>query len=370
MNKKIWWFPVFLFVMGAHLHLLGDWQGEIRRYLSKAHEFDRVAAYLEENLESIPAAERTGAVIILCYAYGQIGDRVNEEKWLGRYFDGYEGGEADDFNLAFLGPRQRLKIFGYIDSWRRSYPRITGIRIGKQSRRIRYFFPPDKIILEIDIQAPAELSITAPQGETVYTDYLQAGRNSVALPFDQSFIQKPRTPLAVLLKAGSIEIKKTAVLAAVCQYPDHVRFDPATGTLTIEGQTFKPETSEETVYKTRRRFDRQYFFKRALLNLGAGGGIFALNRLFIYGPSGSEDRSARSRAVLKGLYTTANIMALGLSLKGIIHIFKSFKKEEIKEVRTIVHPDAAAHNRALREQLTEAGEEVYIDFELEYGGKE
>lgn len=356
---------MFLFVMGAHLHLQGDWQGEIRRYLSKAHEFDRVAAYLEENLESIPAAERTGAVIILCYAYGQLGDRVNEEKWLGRYFEGYE---AEDFDLAFLGPRQRLKIFGYIDGWRRSYPRLKDIRIGGQSERIRYFSPPDNIILEMDIQAAAEISITALQKEMVYAGYLQAGLNSVALPFDHGFIRKPRTLLTVLLKAGSIKIKKTLALTTACEYPDHVHFDPAEGTLTIEGQTFKPETSEETVYKTRRRFDRQYFFKRALVNLGAGGGIFALNRLFIYGPSGSEDRSARSRAVLKGLNTTANIMALGLSLKGMIHIFKSFKKEEIKQVKTIAHPDAVTHNSVLREQLMEARDKVYINYKLEYGG--
>jgi hypothetical protein len=367
MNKKILGFLVWFLVMGTPLHLLGDWQDDIQRFLSKAHEFDRVAAYLEGNLERIPAAERAGAVIILCYAYGQLGDRVNEEKWLGRYFEGYD---SEDFDLAFLKPRQRLKIFGYIDSWRRRYPRLKDIRIEGQSKRIRYFSPPDKIILEIDIQAPAEISITAPQGKTVYSGYLQAGRNTVELPLDHGFIQKPRTPLKLLLKAGTIEIHKTVVLTTACQYPDHVRFDPAKGTLTIEGQTFKPETSEETVYKTRKWFDRKYFFKKALLNLGAGGGLFALNRLFIYGPSKEEERSARSRAVLKGLNNTATIMALGLSLKGIIHIFKSFKKEEIKEVRTIVHPEAAAHNRALRAQITEAEEEVYIDFKLAYGGEE
>lgn len=353
---------MFLLLVTFQIQLHGDWRDEIRRFLTKAHEFDKVAVYVEGNLHNIPVEDRAGAVIILCYAYSELGDRVNEEKWLSRYFDRYQTGS---YTFSFLQPAQRVKIFEYIDAWTRKFPKIKRFRLDDKSRRFRYFHPPEKIIVEIDSQAPAEITIITPQNRTIYSGYLQRGTNHVEVPVSDGILKTARNPLKLTVKAGTIEVTKNAVLAGRCEYPDDVHFHRESGELGIRGEVFKPETSETVVYKTRRRFDKRYFLNKALANLGSGIKIFALNRLLIYGPSRQADRSSRSKAVLKGLNAAANVMAVGLSLKGVVHIFKSFKKEELKQVRTTVDREAVIYNRTLQEKLRQARENIYINLEIE-----
>jgi hypothetical protein len=353
----------FLLAAALPLPLKGDWKKEIGNYFSKAHEYDKIAAYLEKKLPDIPADEKPLAIIILCYAYGEMGDTVNEEKWVLELFENYDVGEPD---FTFLSRKEEVKIYEYVQRWKRRCPGVKQIAVNPESREIRYFDPPGKFFIDIDAAAPCEITLfnVDKNREILYAGYLKQGPNTIGFPFDDFLARRNETMLEMVLKSGSIELKRNITLAARYHYPEHVKFDPLEGKTAIAGKEFKQETSEETITETRGYFDKKHFLKRAALPLAAGCALVLLDSLVVRRTLNRDTTAPRTKALMNGIDKTAAVLAVGISLKGLIHVFRSFKKEKKVRVKPVTHDDAVIYNNALREQIREAKEKIVVTFQL------
>ncbi|NIM14024.1 MAG: hypothetical protein GTO45_18415 [Candidatus Aminicenantes bacterium] len=356
---------VFLLIFILSLPLKGDWKKDIRDYFSKAHEYDKIVTYLEENLPDIPVNKRPPAIIILCFAYSEMGDTVNEEKWVSELFENYDVGDPD---FSFLSRKERVKIYEYLQRWKRRYPGVNKIIVDIESQKIRYFNPPAKFLIDIDSRAPSEITLVNldKNREIIYAGYLKQGPNTIGFPFDDFLEKRKETRLEMVLKSGSIELKKTIVLAAEYHYPEHVKFDPLEGKIAIIGKEFKKETSEETITETQRYFDKKNFVKNAVFPLAVGCALYLLDSLVVRSALNRESTTAESKALLNGIDKTSTVVVIGFSLKGLIHVFRSFKKEKKVTVKTVTHADAVSYNNTLRKQIREAKENIFVTFAIKF----
>lgn len=341
----------------------GNWKEAVAGYFKKAHDYESTAAYLEKRLETIADQEKPAAIILLCFSYKALGNAVGEEKWLARYFKVHETAEPD---FRFLNRSDQVKLYEYLGGWKRMYPGIRSVAIHKDCERTRYFMAPERFKLDIHTRAPCGLEVftTGKLRETLYSGYLEEGKNTVGLAFKKRLKQDNETGLELVLKSGSIRVKHPLTLTAAFQFPAHVTFDPQTGQIVITGEQFKKEKTEETIFETRKYFDKTYFFKKAVPYLAVGAGVLVVDRLAIYPASTRQSASPNSRAFMNGLDKTALVMGAGISLKGVVHLFKSFKKEKKARKRTVVHQDAIQFNNQLKSRIVEAEKDVFVVFNL------
>lgn len=354
-------FLLFFIFCSLRLTGAGDWKKEVGNFFKKAHDFHNITSYLEKNLVNIPDPEKPLAVIILCYAYKELENPVNEEKWLTRYFEKYR---VDSPDFPFLSRSEKVRIFEYIDRWHRKYPNLKKIRIAESSRRVPYFDPPAVFTLVLQMGAPSEIVITNIQKETIYTGYLDQGINTINIPFGPVLQKLKENHLHIHLKTGSLEILKTVTLVSQCDYPGYIDFNRVEGRVSVKGESFREEQTTEIIVETKRYFDKRHFFKKAVLSLAVGGAIYILNRLVIHKELNSKNGAADTRALMNSLNRTFNVVAIGFSLKGIRDIFKSFKRKQVKKEKTVVHKEDAAHNNLLRRLIREAKKEIFINYQL------
>jgi len=67
------------------------------------------------------------------------------------------------------------------------------------------------------------------QREILYSGYLTQGPNTIGFPFTHQLKNQNETLLEMVLKSGSIERKKSMVLAAAYHYPQTIKFEPWEG---------------------------------------------------------------------------------------------------------------------------------------------
>ncbi|MGD2092935.1 MAG: hypothetical protein PVH61_42625 [Candidatus Aminicenantes bacterium] len=345
------------------LPLRGDWKGDVRDYFQKAHEYENMVKYLETQLENIPKNEKALAIIILCYAYGEMGDVVNEEKWATELFENYEPGDPE---FVFLSRSEGVKIYEYLQQWKRRYPGIKTININEQSQRIRYFGAPEKFYLDIEARAPCEVTIVDidHQRAVLYAGYLTRGSNTIGFSFAHHLESQKETLLEMVLKSGTIERKKRLVLEAAYHYPEAIKFEPKEGKIAIMGKEFKQESSEEISHETQRYFDKKSFKKKAVPHLAIGVALYLLDLLVVKKTLNRESSEPETKALMNGIDKAATVLALGISLKGLVQVFRSFKKEKKETVKTINDPEAVQHNNALRREIQEAKENIFVTYRL------
>jgi hypothetical protein len=355
------WF--WMSLTAVAMPLSADWKKDIQPYFEKVYQYDAVVKYLETNMPQIPAAEKSQAIIILCYAYGEKGDRVSEEKWVGQLFEIFGVSDPD---LEFLSPRLRVKIYEYVQRWKRRYPGIKAIHISRRSRDIEYFEPPQMLYLDIGALAPSEITVVNidKNRQTIFSGLLQKGLNTVAIPFDPLFMKQKETQLEIRLKSGFIQSTRKVLIYTDYRYPPGIRFEPISGTVALMGMDFKAEQSTNTYTEIHRYFDKKHFRKKALIHLAIGTGLILLDLLAVRNTMNADSTSPKTKALMNGIDKTATAFSIGLSLKGIIHIFRSFKKETREVTRTTQQPEAVTYNNRLRQKIREARKKIGVSFRL------
>ncbi len=360
------WGPfLLLLIFCCTWPLTADWKGDVEKYLKKAHQYDRVAAYLEAHMAEIPEGEKPSAVILLSYAYKETGDTVNEEKWISQYFSKYYSGNPEDIpQLSFPDRKETVKCFQYIENWQRKYPRVIAIVINRRSQKIPYFKPPEKFYIDIQTAAPSGITVTGPENTLLYAGYLHAGHNAVPIPFSQKLTRRTSTNLLLVLKSGSIEITRPITLKTGYSYPQHVAFEPISGAVAIKGEQFKKEHSEETKRTTIKYFDKKRFVKKALPEIGAGILLYSVNQLVTNRKLNSETITPKQKALWNGVDKTSTVFAVGISFKGIIDIIKCFKKEEKITQTRIPRPEAVRYNQGLKQRIREARPLIFCTYAI------
>jgi len=343
-----------------------DWRGRVVYYLQKAGEFAKLSAYLERILPAVPEPDKPDVLLLLCYAGGQAGDWVMEKKWLDRYMADFRGLEPE---LQFLNRRERVKVFEYIQRRLSRYPGVKSVQVGDKSRRVHYFFVPATFYLDVDAYAPSEVTVTV-GNQVLYSGYLDKGMNTLPLPFEPAFKQSAANRLLIGLKNQSIEVSKAVVLTARFHYPAGMRFDPLTGETAFTDREFKAEESRQVLRETRRYFDKKHFMKKALPALGIGIAGTLLDRLAFAPAVDGDNATPGSRAVLNGLSKTTLVVSVGFSLKGIVSVVKSFKKDVTHRELRVKDPEAAAYNSQLKKELEEARQKVSITYSILAAGEE
>jgi len=130
------------------------------------------------------------------------------------------------------------------------------------------------------------------------------------------------------------------------------------------GKEFKQETSEETRQETRRYFDKKHFMRKAVPHLAIGIGLYLLDSLVVRHALNRESSGPGTKALMNGIDKTATVCAIGISLKGMIHVFRSLKKEKKEISKTITYPDAVQHNKNLRREIQRAKEHIFVTYRL------
>ncbi len=352
-----------VFMLFFLLPLKGDWKEDVRDYFQKALEYENIVKYLESRLENIPNNEKPLAIIILCYAYGELGDVVNEEKWATELFENYDAGDPD---FVFLSRSAGVKIYEYFQQWKRRYPGIKTIDIDEQSQRIRYFAPPGKFYLDIEASAPCEITILDMdnQGAVIYAGYLTRGSNTIGFPFVDHLKKQSESVLEMVLKSGTMERKKRFILSTAYHYPEEVKFDPLSGEIAIIGKEFKQESSREVSHETQRYFDKKNFKKKAVPHLAVGVAIYLVDVLVVKKTLNRGSSEPRAKALMNGIDKTATVLAVGFSLKGLVHIFRSFKKVKKETVKTILDPEAILFNILLKKEIQGVKENIFVTYRL------
>jgi hypothetical protein len=286
-----------------------------------------------------------------------------EEKWAAELFENYDPGDPD---FIFLSRSEGVKIYEYLQQWKRRYPGIKTISINKQSQRIGYFNAPGKFYLDIEASAPCEVTILDidNQRAMIYAGYLSRGGNTIGFPFVDHLKRHNETLLEMVLKSGTVERKNRLVLEAAYYYPKTVKFEPREGKIAIMGKEFKEETSEEISHETRRYFDKHHFKKKAVPHLAIGLALYLLDVLVVKKTLNRESSEPGTKALMNGIDKAAIVLAIGISLKGLVHVFRSFKKEKKDTVKTITDPDAVQHNNALRREIQKAKENIFVTYRL------
>jgi hypothetical protein len=259
-----------------------------------------------------------------------------------------------------------VKIYEYLQQWKRRYPGIKTFSINKQSQRVGYFTPPGKFYLDIGANAPCEITIINidNQRAMIYSGYLTQGPNTIGFPFADHLKRHNETRLEMVLKSGTIERKKRLVLEAAYHYPETVKFEPREGKIAIVGKKFKEETSEEISHETRRFFDKKSFKKKAVPHLVIGVALYLLDVLVVKKTLNRESSEPGTKALMNGIDKAATVLAIGISLKGLIHVFRSFKKEKKETIKTITYPDAVQYNKDLRREIQKAKENIFVTYRL------
>lgn len=345
------------------LPLKGDWKEDVRDYFQKAHEYENIIKYLETQLENIPNNEKPLSIIILCYAYGETGDVVNEEKWATELFENYDPGDP---NFIFLSKSEGVKIYEYFQQWKRRYPVIKIISINQQSQRIRYFTPPEKFYLDIEASAPCEVTILDidNQRAVIYAGYLTRGSNTIGFSFADHLKRHNETLLEMVLKSAAIERRKRIILSVAYHYPEVIKFDPLSGKIAIIGKEFKQESSQKISHERQRYFDKKRLKKRAVPHLAIGVALYLLDVLVVKKTLNRQSSEPGTKALMNGIDKAAIVLAIGISLKGLVHVARSFKREKKETIKTIINPGAVQHNNALRREIRRAKDHIFVTYRL------
>lgn len=341
--------------------LQGDWKKEIINCFKKAHDYSRITGYLEKTITGISSEEKPYAIIILGFAYKELGNPVYEEKWITHYFENHE---VTDPDFSFLPPLERVKIYEYISHWKRLFPKIEQISINPRSMKIPFFLKDQILMIDLHIRAPSSLSVKNSKMENLFTGYLNKGTNTIGIPLSDEMKSMSSQVLRMEMKTGAVEIIRHITLSTVYRYPDDIIFNPAGGTIAIRGKTFKEETSAEKYMETIKEFDRNHFMKKGLLPLGVGCAAFLLRQIVIHPQRIRDDISPPSRAFLYAVDETCLVFSIGISVSGVIQMLKSTRHQKIERERMVQHPEAIRYNTEIRNLIREYRKKVYIQYQL------
>ena len=207
MIKKI--APLFLpaFLLGSVF--ASDWRIEVANFFSAAPAIDYRAAvtYLENRFDSVGEEDKPIACGLLAYLYSQLGDRNNEYKRLGEYFEKY-GPLGMGYN--FLPLSAQADIAQYLRAWQLKYPWVLKIGFVESSgvRSAPFSLnPPETLVLGVEMAGEAYYKFL--DGENVLKGGLfRRGFNSVSVETKKLLRESGTHSYFLELKAGHMIVRR------------------------------------------------------------------------------------------------------------------------------------------------------------------
>lgn len=358
--------PILLFLSLAAGAYSSDWKEGVLEKLNKFTDFKFISEYLEENIGLIPEEERAGAMLLLAYSY-QIGkDEINEKKWISKIFQSKRMADITLASYEFLGKdkilrQERIKIINYLKKWESEYPEI---KTEFPEKSFRYFGDKDFLKIKVTTNTTIEFEVDNFNLGLNFKETLNEGENVVLVPIDIFEKTSERTILKFLFRSNKITVTKNFLIKKRFEAPENFIFHHKSGYCKIRDKSFKVESKKKVITKVRRYFDKKYFLKNSLINFASGLSMFGINEFVIKTKLDSDSASIGTRNMMYSLKGAVKITAIGLSLKGVINFFRSFKKEEKLEMQVIKDESAISYNSFLNRSIKAGKEKIIVYMEI------
>lgn len=353
MRKKIVLLLLIVFSQG----LFCDWKTRINDYFLKIKDNEGAIQYLTK-IYDIQKDDRKTICIILAYLYDKIKNKENERLWIDQYFDPYT---EEDIQFEFLNDITNIEISDYVNKWKSNYPIIKAIKL--TAPEVSTFATrPHFIDLAIEMENKSHFKITN-GSEILGSGMLNRGKNLIRIREADPITFLGKHFFSLELKIGSVLITKGMVLTITADTPPDILIED--GKLRFKDKDFRDEHPFQDFTEKERYFDKNHFLSRSLPLMGAGLGLFAGNQLILFDRIDSNNFTREQAPLLHGAHYTAQVISVGLVVKGTINLFKSFKTKITQTKRRVYSPSAAGYNQVLKEALVNAESEVKILITLE-----
>lgn len=353
-------------ILMFHSVSYSDWKREIVGYWDNYEDFGNMISYLENNIDGISPKEKSIALAILAFAYKNENNSAGEIKNIKELFQSFN---FNSISPEFLSLSGRVKVFDFIERWKKIFPKIKNINIPENMSKLNFFSPPEFFYLNIESQASSEMKIIDPLGRELFSVFLKKGINLVKIPINIVELDKNITDIRLKTICGLISIVKNFKMEKMYIFPSGMKFNPRTGSLVFSDRDLKKERKKHVEVVANRYFDKKYLLRKSLLPIGVGVVLFGISR-FIAKPKIESGSSPGSSQFFWSFEKTSETFALGLSIKGIWNFFRSFKKKKISRLVIENDEDSIRYNNFLKKILKKKRDSVFVKLKLiETGGE-
>jgi len=342
--KKILTITLILFLS---LFSYSEWKNKISEYWDDYEDFSSIIRYLERDIEKISKVERAEALAILSYAYKNENNIAGEVSCIKKLFMMFK---FKSISPDFLDLSARMKIFDYIERWKKVFPEISGVEFCNIDDGLSYFSPPEFINLKIYSSTSAGMKLIDSLNRVVFSVFLKSGKNLVKIPMKIVEVTNNITKFTINVYSGSVSINYKFTVEKEYKIPLGINFNPNLGFVKLIDRNFKKESKKIVKKEGRRYFDKKMFLKKSLIPLGVGITFFCVGNFLTNSETVSPDKFV-SRQSLWSFGKSSKYFGVGFSIKSIVDLIRSFKKINTYKVYFVEDPDSIHYNNLLRKIL-------------------
>jgi len=354
-----------LIVMGLAILLFSgiinaSWKDIVLKNQGDIMDAKSITSELTVIFKEIPENEKGSASSIIAYCYNLQKNLLSEKIWIEELF---EKRNFNDLDLTFLNIRNLAKVTNYVEDWKKQYPLV---KFWLPKNKWVYGSFPEEFIMISEASTTIELSIPFLNKK----EMLVPNKNKVKFSLKDLSNNPGITKIMITLKSSKIEIEKELVFNTSYTVPDNIIFEPSTGSIKVKGKGVKPETESELKKIVKRRFDKKYFMKYSLPYLGVGLLGYGLGESVFIKSMNDDTGTINNRTLMYSLNRTTKVFSIGLSLKGVINLFRSFKKDVSFKTEKKILPGSKSYNRFVEMIKKRAEKEIFLVINLNVGGEE
>jgi hypothetical protein len=190
-----------------------DWRADVAGILTgeKGADYRAAQSYLEGQFGSLAEDDKPVASGLLAFLYARLGDRRDEYRWLGDYFEKYG---AIDMGFQFLQPGARTEVYRYIREWQLKYPWVMKIGLVSSSAITvqSSVHPPETLLLGVEMANEVLYKLFA-DGEVIKGGMFRRGFNEIVFDVRKIFRESGDYRYILEFKAGDLLIRRTIILA-------------------------------------------------------------------------------------------------------------------------------------------------------------
>jgi hypothetical protein len=190
-----------------------DWRTDLSGYFGrdKAVDLNGAVGFLTGRFDTLSEEDKPVACGMLAYLYGQLGDKQNEYRKLGEYFEKYG---ALGMGYSFLPLTAQNSVLRYLRDWQLRYPwvlKIGLVSLGGPAPTSPTANPPETIVLGVEMASDVYYKVT--DGEEVLKGgQFRRGFNSVTLQAKKLFREPGAFPYILEFKAGDLIVRRELVI--------------------------------------------------------------------------------------------------------------------------------------------------------------
>lgn len=223
-----WWLILAFFQIG----LSANWKVEVAGFFGQRPNYRSAINYLLSSSKTIAREEKLLAYLLLAYSYEKLGDKENEYKWLGKYF---EIGRGYNPRFNFLDEYTAAAVRDYLNNWLEKYPLITDLAF-VDTEKEDMNLPPATFLLAVHTANRAYYRLTI--GKNIVSGgILNKGLNIINLPAGPLLEEAGKQIYFLDAKVGDLVLRKKIEV--------DVQLEPIFPPKRIEFQMKNSQKSEE-----------------------------------------------------------------------------------------------------------------------------